>query len=475
MKFLSIVLALAACEKKSDPPAPPPPKPPLELVRCAAAPAPPAISYGGGGGVGIGGFGGRVTTPAPTLKKPRIEMHDTHAIGAFETAIVSRHVKQSFDDVLHCYDTTITTKATGTVAISLEIGADGKVSDSHATGMDDKLDDCVAQVMRGLAFDTPKDGGRTKARGRLTFTYVAPTGFSAGGRPIAFVDHKRTKKILDTPETRAPIDRALSQLTTTPNNDLPAQWTPFARHVPNSEAPDVDAAVATAMKAKLASLEHCFGDVKGSARAVIAVGATASDTHVRVGGLGDGKVEQCLGDAIGAIGFAPAVTPHEVACDLSRGGAQPWRVSAAGYATDKDHIALVSIGRDAPASAIAAALDAAAAAPVALVSIGGELVAVSPAHDWMSRGSLELSVVGGKLHACLRGIALDGSPALSDAAAVTAAIANAEKEWCHAACGIEVVGEVGGADLAALAAAARGAGIAPIGISAGSAETQCEP
>jgi hypothetical protein len=54
---------------------------------------------------------------------------------------------------------------------------------------------------------------------------------------------------------------------------------------------------------------------------------------LRAGGLGDAKAEACVGKALDGLHVVTTRDEHvEVACDLSRGDAQPWRVApSAGY------------------------------------------------------------------------------------------------------------------------------------------------
>jgi hypothetical protein len=49
---------------------------------------------------------------------------------------------------------------------------------------------------------------------------------------------------------------------------------------------------------------------------------------VRTGGLGDARGEGCVTRALGGLRVVTPVEEHvEIACDLARGDAQPWRVS----------------------------------------------------------------------------------------------------------------------------------------------------
>jgi hypothetical protein len=504
MRIVLAVLVVAACGKKGgDAPATgsaaaTAPKLSLELVRCSTAPAPPAVSHGALGG----GFGVSDVSLAPTKgDKLRILINSLHVLGSIEGALVHRELTKSVDAVQHCYDQLGKPKLEGIVHVELSIGSDGKVTAAKATGVDDKLDECTASAIQAIAFPAPKEG-HVEVTVMYTFTYAVAGGFTAGGHPVSFgsQDSKRRKKPRPAPKPQSTAD--IARMTGVINSidvslsgkspeQLPEQWTPFARVLPVVEAADnaqIDDGVAAAIKAKLADLDRCFAgnSAAGSLRAVIALGATAADTKVRAGGFGDATVERCVADALHALPFAPASHPHEVACDLARGGDQPWRVATAGYTVvhaakagaqveggtvAKDRIAVIVVDADAPGSAIVAAITAAADAPVALVALQDKgaplVVAVAPGADRMFHSPLELSAADGKLKSCLKGIVLKTAPALIDATAVAAAITGAEKEWCKpAACAIDVVvGEqLGRAELVAIAAAARTAGVTLVGL-----------
>jgi len=74
--------------------------------------------------------------------------------------------------------------------------------------------------------------------------------------------------------------------------------------------------------------------VTGSLRAMLAVDAEGALTSVRVGGLGDKTIEACVENAVTGLRVVlPSEVSGELACDLSRGDAQPWRatVDRGGY------------------------------------------------------------------------------------------------------------------------------------------------
>jgi hypothetical protein len=321
-------------------------QPALELVRCTAAPAPPGISHAGMGtgfSRGVGG-GGRIGGSPGKLAKGRLALGATHAIGPIEAAIVRRYLKRAEPELQHCYDTTVGGKPDGEVYATFAIDAAGKVTAAKASGVDDKLSDCIAGAIGKLEFPAASGGGHVEANAAFQLTHAPISGF--GPLPIhgaprapapvpastaAKVD--RTTKILDTIDHKKLTD-ALDKLTFEPMAEpLPLQWTPFAQVSVVKASPDdaaIEAAVAGVVKTKLADLDRCFaGDraAVGSMRALIAPG---SPVGVRVGGLGDAKIERCVADALRTAAFAAPAQPHEVACDLVRGADRPWRLALDG-------------------------------------------------------------------------------------------------------------------------------------------------
>ena len=116
-----------------------------------------------------------------------------------------------------------------------------------------------------------------------------------------------------------------------------APWTPFAIETapPIATATTVAHATEAAIRARIATLDACFTAPSpvGSIRAMLEIDAAGSLTAARVGGLGDRGGEDCLSRALDGLHVVmPTTEPVEVACDLARGEAKPWRVATdAGY------------------------------------------------------------------------------------------------------------------------------------------------
>ena len=112
----------------------------------------------------------------------------------------------------------------------------------------------------------------------------------------------------------------------------PTEWTPYAaREIP--VAADAQAlAFAPLLTSQLAQLDACFGARSGSLRVMVELGHDGKVGRVRVGGLGDRTGETCVMTKLFELRLPPAAYPEvpvEIACDLERGGALPWRVTPA--------------------------------------------------------------------------------------------------------------------------------------------------
>jgi hypothetical protein len=130
-----------------------------------------------------------------------------------------------------------------------------------------------------------------------------------------------------------------------PEVDPAAPWTPFAMDPAEAASATEQAARAAegALRKKLGAIDACFASspVTGSLRAMLAVDSDGALTSVRAGGLGDRALEACVENAVTGLRVVlPQETSSELACDLSRGDAQPWRVTA-----DRGGYGVVEISR----------------------------------------------------------------------------------------------------------------------------------
>ncbi|HEU0036049.1 MAG TPA: AgmX/PglI C-terminal domain-containing protein [Kofleriaceae bacterium] len=113
-------------------------------------------------------------------------------------------------------------------------------------------------------------------------------------------------------------------------------WTPFSRDPSPSLPSAAGAARATeaVLRTRLDTFAKCFAGSRttGSLRVMLELDVMGELDRVRVGGLGDAEAEGCIAKALAGLRVvAPKPESVEVACDLARGDAQPWRVTPSRY------------------------------------------------------------------------------------------------------------------------------------------------
>jgi hypothetical protein len=87
------------------------------------------------------------------------------------------------------------------------------------------------------------------------------------------------------------------------------------------------------MRGQLAAIDKCFATPgpTGSLRILLELDVEGGLSSVRAGGLGDKDSEWCTAKALAGMRvMTPSQEAVEIACDLSRGDASPWRVSTSG-------------------------------------------------------------------------------------------------------------------------------------------------
>ena len=118
--------------------------------------------------------------------------------------------------------------------------------------------------------------------------------------------------------------------------DAPEPWTPFSRGtaMPGRAAAGAARIVEAELQKRAATIGACFG-VKGptgSLRVMLEVVVGGKVGIVRAGGLGDVKGEACVEKLVGELAVVTPIDEHvELACDLARGDARPWRIALESY------------------------------------------------------------------------------------------------------------------------------------------------
>jgi len=109
---------------------------------------------GYGVGNGRGGMRGRPTT------SPTVRIGTAQVSGELDKEIVRRIVRRHIARITYCYEKRLLAEPSlaGTVTARFVIGADGAVTSSEASGMNDEVAECVAGVIRAMEFPHPKAG-----------------------------------------------------------------------------------------------------------------------------------------------------------------------------------------------------------------------------------------------------------------------------------------------------------------------------
>lgn len=272
----------------------------MQLVRCAPATPPPLATdtaeraprrgFGGGGGRAVPGR-------RPSLTFGTITSNAV--ITAGEVLPVLR-AKQA--EMLACF-TDVRSFARLAVVYRLVINGDGTVSSPELTSsaLAGTIDACIKRSFRAMRFP---------AKGAPSAVSIPLVWDSAGTFMLPMPD--------------------------APTID-PDPWTPFALDGRVTTSTVIGAARATeaALRLKVPAIDKCFAKPAptGSLRILLELDVSGELSSVRAGGLGDKDSEWCAAKALAGLKVMTPSQEHvEIACDLSRGDAAPWRVSpTAGY------------------------------------------------------------------------------------------------------------------------------------------------
>jgi Ca-activated chloride channel family protein len=134
------------------------------------------IAMGGGGyGYGSGSYssygssaGAHYTVHYAAV--PTIRIGQPMIQGDLDKSIIKRYVKRHLEKITYCYEKELLAKPTldGTVVAQFLVGADGKVLSSTASGVDEKVASCIADVIK--AIDFPAATGGIKVEVNYPFT-----------------------------------------------------------------------------------------------------------------------------------------------------------------------------------------------------------------------------------------------------------------------------------------------------------------
>lgn len=478
MNRLALVVLVAACGSEDKPAAPvaaaATPKETItaQLARCDVAlpaPADPREKI-----IPLSSMGGRAGVPPNT---PQILLGVPTVAGDLDAGIVRRIMRRHLMKFRYCFERELLANpklAGGTVETAFAIQPSGQTASPTADGIDPEVSKCIALELRSVAFPAPLDKNQVQVSAQIEIRY---TPRAAPDEPAALPP---------------------------PARDVP-EWTPFAITAPpaGSTAQPVEE-VTKKVRERLPAIERCFDDNRGMVRAMIALDAFGR-AALRAGGLGDIAAERCIERALAGIDVNTSV-PVELACDITRGGEAPLRVSPdAGYTvielTDHELRNRSSVRPLPPRGALPTVTVLGSASSVLVVAepdapgygfdhalwwapAGTTLVAVKAAGGapvFLGMGDsrahrqaattkrvVQLRTDGGRMRACIPGEQLDASAPLVDAKQMNAVMqvvkSACERQACESTIVVGTSGDFVAKDLVATTSAARRAGFAQISI-----------
>lgn len=457
--------------------------PRLQLLRCTSATPLPVLADDG---VSFGGLTKaetlelrRAKRVPPSVRGSQVVLGAATMLGTFDRAVLARVLGAQVPSLRACYERELAkaAKVTARLDVAFTIETDGRVA-GVASGLRTSpgLGQCVTRVVSGLRFPAPPGGVAVRVSYPITF---------------------------DAPGSAAPTATNWLETSGAPAPEVPTSpWTPFALAdgTPLTVAPILARVTETAVRQRLDRLGACFPAPAptGSLRILLQLDPGGDLRGVRVGGLGDPASEACLRRAlVGLHVLSPTLDGAEVACDLSRGDAQRFRVTPASYevitttalgmshggqtfelgASEPEPLPanqtyLILLRPETPGTVLELALGWAfegdatliaterGAAPPVLVGVGRSTFALGDAHDPIGALDVSLEVTRDRLAACVGSTAEDA--ALADPRAIDALLARlaqrCRKGTCASTLGLVVEGGANGDRLVTVVDAVRRAG-----------------
>jgi hypothetical protein len=303
-----VVLAVVACGNRSATPVPRG-RPLVELVRCApATPPPQAADTAAEVEVSTvrtaGSFGSRAPLGRIVVKgTPTLTFGPGSVEGAITRDELAAVARANHAGLMICFRGESPGLARAAVQYTMDVGTDGRVFNvkTSSSSLSSVLDTCIRRTLRIAQF--PAKPASSKVI--LPLIYDTTGAFGA-------------------PDPEEPAIE-------------PDAWTPYAIGTtpPTPTATGAARATEAAVRQRLGAIDSCFATPgpSGSLRILVELDISGDLASVRAGGIGDKAAEVCAAKALAGLHvMTPAQEHVEVACDLARGDAQPWRVSpAAGY------------------------------------------------------------------------------------------------------------------------------------------------
>jgi hypothetical protein len=389
MRAALVLVVAAACGGTSTPATSREP-PGVRLVRCAPASPPPQLEV-------LEPNPDHEDEPPPARKRQpgwgspsakrgqgSVTLGTVTVTGGLAADRIVEALRPRLAELVACYDRSPPVRAA--VQWRLSIGANGRVifANTSAPVIAGELATCITRALTATVF--PTDASTTAA--------VVPLVFEPAG---------------------AVARREESDLSQT------AAWTPFAIELggPPATAAVVGRATEAALRRRLPAIAACFGSstATGSLRLMLRVNANGDLAGLRVGGMGDAASERCVARELAKLTVVtPASSLVEVACDLSRGDARPWRVAPAG-GYDVIEASKTQLRHGEMTVAVAAEPPAPlpdAATYLVLAQPDTPGVLLQHAFVWASAGLALLAVRDGKAPPLYLGIGSTGNAELDD-------------------------------------------------------------
>ena len=113
------------------------------------------VGHGSGYGAGFGMGGGSVSVSGHSAAVPAITINAPAVVsGSLDRTVIRRYIQRNIQKITYCYERELMAhpRLHGTVEAHFVIGSTGRVESATATGVDDRVSACVADVVRQIEF-----------------------------------------------------------------------------------------------------------------------------------------------------------------------------------------------------------------------------------------------------------------------------------------------------------------------------------
>ncbi len=127
--------------------------------------------YGRSAGFGVGGGGSARHIRSRVVVAPAIRIAQPVVSGSLDTTMVRRHIKRHINQITYCYERELLARPTlhGVMTTQFTIAETGSVLAATATGFDDQVGACIADVIKSIEFPAARGGGLIRVNYPFTF------------------------------------------------------------------------------------------------------------------------------------------------------------------------------------------------------------------------------------------------------------------------------------------------------------------